>query len=133
MTFHRPVEETFADEELQRGCSTGREMGNRDLGLPSPMGSDLMWFGGTPAVGRSAGHRWNILLEPSIENYKKWLEWQAWQLDTPNWWEELIAIPDIEDIQRLAQKIWASFEEPSVRMEALEVQPFTVPPALKCI
>ena len=37
------------------------------------------------------------------------------------WWEELIVIPDVEDIQRLAQKIWASFDVPSVRMDTLEV------------
>ena len=28
---------------------------------------------------------------------------------------------------------WATFEVPSVRMEALEGQPFTMPPALKCV
>ena len=72
-------------------------------------------------------------LELYIENYKKWLEWWAQQLDTPHWWDELIAIPDVEDVQRLDWKIWASCEVPSVRMEALEGQPFTAPPALKCI
>ena len=74
-----------------------------------------------------------MLPKLSIENYEKWLEWQAWQLDTPHWWEELTTIPDVEDIWRLAQKIWASFEVPSVRMGALEGQPFTMPPVLKCI
>ena len=84
MTFHEPKEETFADEELQRGHSTGREMGDRDLGLPPTMSPDLKWFMWTPTADGSAGHRQNIPLEPSIENYEKWLEWQAQQLDTPH-------------------------------------------------
>ena len=100
---------------------------------PSPMSPDLKQFMGTPTVGGSAQHRQNIPLEMSIENYEKWLEWQAQQLDTPHWWEELIAIPDMKDIQRLAQKVWASFEVPSVRMEALEGQLLTAPPVPKCI
>ena len=54
-------------------------------------------------------------------------------MDTPHWWEELTAIPDVEDIQRLVWRIQASFEVPSIRMEGLEGQPFTMPPALKCI
>ena len=51
----------------------------------------------------------------------------------PHWWEELITIPDVEDVWRLTQKIWASFKVPSVRKEAPEDQPFTMPPAPKCI
>ena len=69
------------------------------------MSPDLTWFVGAPTVGRSAGHMWNIPLELSIENYKKWLEWWAQQLDIPLWWEEFITIPDVDDVQRLAQKI----------------------------
>ena len=34
VTFCEPKEETFAEEELQRGCSTSGEMGDRDLCLP---------------------------------------------------------------------------------------------------
>ena len=51
----------------------------------------------------------------------------------PYWWEELIAIRDVEDVWRLAWKIQASFKVPSVRMEAPKGQLFTVPPVLKCI
>ena len=51
----------------------------------------------------------------------------------PHWWEELIVIPDVEYVWRLAWKIWASFKVPSVRMEALEGWLFTAPPAQKYI
>ena len=40
--------------------------------------------------------------EPSINNIKIWLDWQACLMDTPYWWEELIAIPEVEDPKKLA-------------------------------
>ena len=66
-------------------------------------------------------------LEPSIRNYEVWLNWQAHQLDTPHWWGELVAIPDVEDLKRLAQKIWASFLILAVRCEAFLNQDYTTP------
>ena len=47
--------------------------------------------------------------EPSIDNLETWLEFQAGQLGTPTWWEELGAMPGIEDWCKFAQKIRASF------------------------
>ena len=41
--------------------------------------------------------------EPSIINYEVWLNWHACQLNTPHWWGELVAIPDVEDPRRLAK------------------------------
>ena len=32
-----------------------------------------------PTASRSVGHRQSMLPELSIENYEKWLEWQAWR------------------------------------------------------
>ena len=71
--------------------------------------------------------------EPSIRNYKIWLDWQACQLDTPYWWAELTTIPEVEDPRRLAQKIHASFLILVVRCEALPGQDYTVAPATKCL
>ena len=53
--------------------------------------------------------------------------------DTPHWWEELIAIPDVEDPRRLAWKIHASFLILVVRYEALLNQDYTMSPAPKCL
>ena len=50
------------------------------------------------------------------------------------WWEELVAIPNVEDYRKLAQKIHASFEIPRVRCEALKVtNDYSTPPAPKCV
>ena len=62
-----------------------------------------------------------------------WLDWWACQLDTLHWWEELTAIPDVEDLRRLAWKICVSFFIPVVRCETLLSQDYTMPPAPKCL
>ena len=50
------------------------------------------------------------------------------------WWEELVAIPNVEDHRKLTQKIHASFEIPRVRCEALEVMnDYSTTPTPKCI
>ena len=42
--------------------------------------------------------------EPSVDDLEMWLEFQAGQLGTPVWWEELGAVPGIEDWHKFAQK-----------------------------
>ena len=49
------------------------------------------------------------LTEPSVGDLDTWLEFQAGQLGTPAWWEELEAIPGIKDQCKFAQKIRVSF------------------------
>ena len=56
------------------------------------------------------------LTEPSTGDLDTWLEFQAGQLGTPTWWEELGAIQDIKDQCKFAQKIRASFYIPEVQM-----------------
>ena len=52
----------------------------------------------------------------------------------PDWWEELVAIPHVDDHCRLTQKVWASFEIPQVRCKALKVcNNYSSPPTPKCI
>ena len=49
----------------------------------------------------------------------------------PHWWGELVAIPEVEDPKRLAQKIWASVLIPVARCEAFLDQEYTACPAPK--
>ena len=67
--------------------------------------------------------------EPSTGDIEMWLEFQAQQLGTPAWWEELGAIPGIKDLCKFAWKIRASFYIPEVQMRASVEQGYTVPPA----
>ena len=115
MTFCKPEEETSADEGPQREHSTSGERGDRDLGLPPTMSPDLEQLLGMPAAGGSAGHRWSMWPKPFIENYKKMVGMADTTIGHPHGWEELTAIPGVEDIWKLVWKIQASFEVPSVR------------------
>ena len=55
-------------------------------------------------------------------------------MDTPDWWKELVAIPNMGDPEKLARKIFTSFEVPQVRCETLrDCKECTAPPAPKCI
>ena len=94
----------------------------------------LEHFLGEPAVMQGVERGCNLSQEPSVENYKVWLEWRGHQLNMPDWWEELVAIPNVDDHCRLAQKVQASFEIPQVRCKALKViNDYSLPPTLKCI
>ena len=90
----------------------GGERKESDLGPPPTLMPELECFLETPTTTWSARDRQGLPLEPSINNYEMWLEWQAFQLDTPDWWKELVAIPNAGDPERLARKIHASFKVP---------------------
>ena len=84
-----------------------------------------------PMTGQGRRGRQGYPPEPSIENYELCLGWQACQLDTPYWWEELTAIPEAGDVKMLAQKIHVSFDVPAVWCGALRNQDYTAPLAPK--
>ena len=44
----------------------------------------------------------SCLMEPSVDDLEMWLEFQAGQLGTLAWWEELGAMPGIEDRHKFA-------------------------------
>ena len=71
--------------------------------------------------------------EPSVLDVETWLEWQAQQLGTPAWWMEIRAILGIRDLQKLVQKIRASFYIPKVRMRASLESEYITPPAPKSL
>ena len=57
----------------------------------------------------------SCLMEPSMDHLEMWLEFQVGQLGTPTWWEELGAVPGIEDWHKFVLKIRASFFVPEVQ------------------
>ena len=81
----------------------------------------------------SEGGVGNYPSEPAVSDMETWLEWQAYQLSTPAWWSELTVILGVEDLQKLACKIRASFSIPKVRMRTHLEQKYTAPPAPKCL
>ena len=113
---------------------TGRELKEYDLGPPPTLEPELESFLEAPTPKLGAWDRCDLQPEPSIENYEVWLEWQACQVDMPEWWGELVTIPNVGDPKRLAHKIHASFKIPWVRSEALRVSNnYATPSAPKCL
>ena len=103
--------------------STNREKAEEcDLGPSPTLEPDLEHFLGKPAVAQGAEGGYKLSQEPPVENFKLWLEWRGCQLDMPDWWEELVAVPYVDDHCRLTQKVQASFEIPQVRCKALKSQ-----------
>ena len=86
-----------------------------------------------PETHPDIGNRMGYPPEPSIKNYEIWLDWQAHQLDTPQWWAGLTAISKVEGPRRLSQNICPSFLIPAVRCKALPGQDYIMPPAPKCL
>ena len=71
--------------------------------------------------------------EPSVENLDMWLEFQAGQLGTPTWWEELGAILGIEDQHKFTQRIWVLFCVLEVQLRACPEQGYVVPLACQIL
>ena len=69
----------------------------------------------------------SCLTEPSVDDLETWLEFQAGQLGTPTWWEELGAMLGIEDWCKFAKKIMASFYVPEVWLRVSPEQGYTAP------
>ena len=68
-------------------------------------------------------------MDPSVDDLETWLEFQAGQLGTPAWWEELAAVPGVEDRCNFAWKIRASFYVLEVCLRVFPEQVYTAPPA----
>ena len=113
---------------------TGGQVEESDLAPLSTLEPELEHFleALTPMWG--ARDRWGSLPEPSINNCEVWLEWQAHQVNMPDWWRELVTIPNAGDLKKLVCKICASFEVPQIRCKALkDPGRLSFTPAPKCI
>ena len=96
--------------------------------------AELESFLGEPTSPQGVEGGCDLPPEPYVENCEVWVEWQACHVDMLEWWDELVAISNMEDYRKLAQKIMLLFEIPRVRCEALKVRnDYSAPPAPKCV
>ena len=47
--------------------------------------------------------------EPLIEELEKWVTWRAQAYETPSWWQELVMVPGVDNHEKLACEVQASF------------------------
>ena len=88
-----------------------------------------MSFHKPPSVKDPVKEEASSSMEPSVDDLEMWLEFQMGQLGTPTWWEELAAVPGIEDRCKFAQKIRVSFYVPEVCLRVSLEWVYTAPPA----
>ena len=124
-----------------RGCSRNWMRANsQSCHHGDPWGICPQSPDGPPPQSRVSFHNPNVmkdpvkeeasnLMEPSMDDLETWLEFQAGQLGTPAWWEELGAVPGIEDRCKFTWKIRMSFYVPEVCLRVSLEQVYTTPPA----
>ena len=47
--------------------------------------------------------------EPPIEELENWVTSRAQVYETPNWWQELVMVPGVDDHKKFAHVVQASF------------------------
>ena len=50
--------------------------------------------------------------EPLVDKLGKWVTWRARMHNMPGWWQELAEVPGVDDHEKLAWEVWASFKLP---------------------
>ena len=83
-----------------------------DLVPPSDLGLDVECFFQEQASRQWEDRQSGPSQEPLTEDYERWIEWKGQLIAMPIWWQELLEIPVVSNIQELAQKIRVSFELP---------------------
>ena len=72
--------------------------------------------------------------EPPIEELQKWVTWKAQAYETPSWWQELTMVPRVDNYEKLAHEIQASFQLPKrVSKQCWVKNDHQAPPALPCL
>ena len=110
----------------------GSEGGDSDLGEPPQLQAEVASFlQGSSEMPEEENEEMSP--EPPISQPAKWVWWKAERCDVPNWWAELSTVP-LEDIERLAWQVRASFKLPR-HMHELDPKeaPFHAPPAPPCL
>ena len=65
---------------------------------------------GSPGTSDKEGEK--MPLEPDVADFSQWVSWRSERCETPDWWEELLAVPVKEDTRRLAREVRVSFTFP---------------------
>ena len=47
--------------------------------------------------------------KPPIGELQRWVPWKAQMYETPDWWQELSVVPGVDNYEKLACEVWASF------------------------
>ena len=127
----------FEYHPSQRSSESGGEVvATEDPNLEEPLelGQEVTCF--LQGLAKSLGEE-NVKVpspKPPIEELQKWVTWKAWAYETPSWWWELTMVPRVDDYEKLAHEVWASFWLLKGESEQCQVKnDHQAPPALPCL
>ena len=104
-----------------------------DLEEPPELGLEVASFL-RGSLGTSKDKDDRMSLEPTVTEFSQWVLWRANRCKTPSWWAELLAVLEVEDHQRLAREVLASFQflerMRELKMKEAYLQTPPVPPCL---
>ena len=83
-----------------------------DLEAPLELGPEVDHFLWEPAGSLEEEEMKRSSPELPVEDFESWVIWRARVHDMPDWSQELTEVPGIDDYEKLAQEVWASFELP---------------------
>ena len=81
-------------------------------------GGDAPWA----SDGMEDDPQQTLIPEPFSLRNAEWICWHTQQLDMPAWWQELQEVPELDNIQEFARKVWASVQIPKARCHASKVE-----------
>ena len=89
----------------------GKEVATKDLNLGElpELVPEVTYFLQGSAMGLGEENVMVPSPKPPIEELQKWVTWKAQMYETPSWWQELTMVPGVDDHEKLALKVWASF------------------------
>ena len=104
-----------------------------DLETPLELGPEVNCFLQGPAENLGEEDRRTSSPETPVEDLEGWVTWRAWVDGTPYWWQELTEVPGVDDHEKLAWEMWASFKLPQQISKWHHVENYhKAPPALPC-
>ena len=72
--------------------------------------------------------------KPPVKELCKWVTWKAKACETPSWWRELMAVPGVEDYEKLAWEVRAMFRHPKRASEVHMMKNYhQAPPVPLCL
>ena len=83
-----------------------------DLEALPELGPEVDCFLQEPAGSSEEEDRKRSSPEPPVEHFESWVTWRAQMHDMPDWWQELTEVSGIDDHEKLALEVWASFKLP---------------------
>ena len=102
----------FEYHPSQRGSeSEGDEEAPEDFNLEDlpEFGPEVNCFHWGPVESSEEENMKTPSPKPLIEELEKWVTWRAQTYETPSWWQELVMVPGVDDHEKLAREVWASF------------------------